>query len=48
MARKKPIEQKRIPIQASVLPELLAKIEKSRGLIKRSTFMNSILEDRFR
>ena len=46
MAKKKPIEEKRIPIQASVTPALLAKIEKERGLIKRSTFMTAILEEK--
>jgi hypothetical protein len=44
MPRKKPIEEKRIPIQASVLPELLTVIESKRGLVKRSTFLNSIIE----
>ncbi|MFZ3384742.1 MAG: hypothetical protein WA144_12525 [Candidatus Methanoperedens sp.] len=46
MSKTKPREDKRIPIQASVLPELLTIIEEKRGLVKRSTFLNSIIEEK--
>jgi len=47
MAMKKSIEEKKIPIQASVPPALFKLIEEERRLVKRSTWMTSIFEAYF-
>ncbi|HEX7628043.1 MAG TPA: hypothetical protein VF354_03880 [Candidatus Methanoperedens sp.] len=47
MALKKSRNEKKIPIQATVSPALFKLIEEKRGLVKRSTFMTSILEEHF-